>query len=61
MNAAWAAFARTGSPEDGLGVEWPSYEENSRQFMRFDTEAVGAITDPQSGSRKAWASLPDGG
>ena len=61
MNAAWAAFARTGSPADGLGVEWPSYEENSRQFMRFDTEAVGAITDPQSGSRKAWASLPEGG
>lgn len=57
MNAAWAAFARSGSPGDGLDTAWPAYDEDSRQVMRFDTDMVGVVTDPQSGPRKAWTKL----
>lgn len=38
MNAAWTAFARTGSPQTNQIPEWPLYEVTTRPTMIIDAE-----------------------
>lgn len=37
MTAAWAAFARSGSPQTPRLPQWPAYETGKRETMIFDT------------------------
>ncbi|MBV9255978.1 MAG: carboxylesterase/lipase family protein [Actinobacteria bacterium] len=53
MQAAWAAFARTGDPSsDGLG-EWPAYDTTRRQTMIIDS-APRVENDPDGHRREVW-------
>jgi para-nitrobenzyl esterase len=54
MNAAWTAFARTGSPDHGAMPAWPTYDPTRRGTMVFDIE-VGVVDDPLGADRRAWS------
>ncbi len=54
MLQAWAAFARTGSPEhDGL-PEWNSFTRERRSTMIFDV-VPELVDDPAGNERRAWS------
>ena len=55
--AAWAAFARTGSPNHPGLPNWPRYEPTTRATMRLDTTCQVEL-DPHSAERLAQAALP---
>jgi para-nitrobenzyl esterase len=46
MGGAWATFARTGNPNHRGLPHWPSYTENTRATMFFDTPCV-VRNDPE--------------
>jgi para-nitrobenzyl esterase len=52
MNATWAHFARTGSPEGPLSP-WPAYEPGPRSTMVLG-ESVGLTEDPMGEERALW-------
>lgn len=52
MNAAWAAFARTGNPSTPA-LEWPAFEPERRTTMVFDTAASRVENDPFGEERAA--------
>jgi len=52
MNAAWASFARTGSP----APDWPTYQTDSRSTMVLDAE-WRLEADPDGAERKVWEGL----
>jgi para-nitrobenzyl esterase len=54
MNAAWTAFARTGSPDHAGMPAWPSYDPASRSTMVFDHQ-VEVADDPLGSDRLAWS------
>ena len=54
MNAAWTAFARTGSPDHPGMPAWPSYDSSSRSTMIFDDQ-VEVVDDPLGSDRLAWS------
>ena len=54
MSGAWAAFARTGSP-DTAGLEWPEYGDARRTMMLDDGARVE--DDPRSGIREFFAGV----
>lgn len=54
MTAAWAAFARTGSPDTPALPRWPAYEAGNRETMIFDTDCR-VTSDPDSEFRKMFA------
>lgn len=53
MNAAWAAFARTGDPSVADLPEWPVYEESERATMVLDADCA-ATGDPSAAERRWW-------
>jgi para-nitrobenzyl esterase len=52
MNAAWAAFARTGNPSTP-GLAWPAFDPDRRTTMVFDTAASHVQDDPLGDERTA--------
>jgi len=57
MQAAWAAFARTGTPGHAGLPDWPRYNTQARPTMLFDTVCQLA-NDPAAAERHAQAALP---
>lgn len=57
MQAAWVAFARTGSPDHPDLPAWPAYDAARRATMILDDECRIEL-DPRAGERAAQASLP---
>ena len=56
MNAAWASFARTGSPSaDGL-PEWPVWDSDTRPTMVLGTERAVDL-DPAGHELAVWSEL----
>jgi para-nitrobenzyl esterase len=54
MNAAWIAFARTGSPRVDELPEWPAYDTTTRATMLLDN-ACKVQNDPDREARLLWA------
>jgi para-nitrobenzyl esterase len=54
MNAAWAAFARSGVPDHPGMPAWPVYDPARRPTMVFDN-TVEVVEDPLGSDRKAWS------
>ena len=52
MNAIWAHFARTGSPE-GPVAPWPAYEPGPRSTLVLG-ETIAVVEDPQGEERALW-------
>jgi para-nitrobenzyl esterase len=54
MSATWAAFARTGKPDNAALSSWPAYKTNERATMVFDTRCR-VVNDPGSEARLLWS------
>ncbi len=56
MSATWAAFARTGKPDNAAIPAWPAYTPESRATMVFDTRCR-AVNDPLRAARELWTKV----
>ena len=56
MAATWAAFARTGSPDNATIPAWPAYTEATRATMVFDTRCR-VVNDPLREARLLWSKV----
>jgi para-nitrobenzyl esterase len=54
MSATWAAFARTGSPNNPAIPAWPAYTTAERATMVFDTRCR-VVNDPGREARLLWS------
>jgi para-nitrobenzyl esterase len=55
-SATWAAFARTGTPDNKLIPHWPAYTAAERATMMIDTE-WRVQNDPQHEARLLWTRI----
>ncbi|HUY18152.1 MAG TPA: carboxylesterase/lipase family protein [Candidatus Binataceae bacterium] len=55
MSRTWAAFARSGNPNNDLIPEWPAYSSERRPTMIFD-DRCRLEFDPCAEERRAWDS-----
>jgi carboxylesterase type B len=53
VSGTWAAFARTGSPENGALPDWPAYTPDGRATMILDSECR-LVIDPDRDARLLW-------
>ena len=53
MSTTWAAFARTGSPENAALPRWPAYTPERRATMVLDSECR-LVADPDRDARLLW-------
>ena len=53
ISATWAAFARTGSPDNVAIPAWPAYTADTRAMMVFDTRCR-VVNDPLRDARLLW-------
>ena len=53
VSATWAAFARTGSPENPALPRWPAYTPEERATMVFDRDCR-VVADPDRDARLMW-------
>ena len=53
VSAIWAAFARTGSPENPALPRWPAYTPSERATMVFDSDCR-PVADPDRDARLLW-------
>ena len=51
ISAAWAAFARNGSPKHSGLPQWPRYSISDRATMIFDARASEVVNDPDGEQR----------
>ena len=58
-SGAWAAFARTGSPQTDALPAWPAYDTTTRATMLFDADPIVAA-DPDGEERRAWDGIDVG-
>jgi para-nitrobenzyl esterase len=56
MSATWAAFARSGVPDNALIPHWPAYDTTTRATMRLDAECR-IDQDPRGETRKLWQTI----
>jgi para-nitrobenzyl esterase len=56
MSGAWAAFARSGKPEDLAMPAWPAYNETERATMILDSECR-VEGDPGGETRLLWRAI----
>jgi para-nitrobenzyl esterase len=56
MSATWAAFARTGNPNNAAIPAWPAYSPDKRATMVFDTRC-GVVNDPGGAARELWTKV----
>jgi para-nitrobenzyl esterase len=54
MSATWAAFARTGKPDNAAIPAWPAYSPETRATMVFDTRCR-VVDDPGREARLFWS------
>jgi para-nitrobenzyl esterase len=54
MSATWAAFARTGKPDNAAIPAWPAYTPAERATMVFDTRCR-VVNDPFREARLLWS------
>jgi para-nitrobenzyl esterase len=54
LASTWAAFAKTGDPNNDKIPHWPAYDAASRSTMLFNNE-TRVENDPRSEMRKYWA------
>jgi para-nitrobenzyl esterase len=54
MSATWAAFARTGKPDNPTIPHWPAYDTAHRATMVFDTRCR-VVNDPLREARLLWS------
>src|SRR4029077_18806529 len=54
MSASWAAFARTGKPDNPAIPTWPAYDTAQRMTMVFDTRCR-VVNDPLRKARLLWS------
>jgi para-nitrobenzyl esterase len=54
LASVWAAFAKTGDPNNPTIPRWPAYDSTSRATMIFDND-TRVENDPRSEIRKFWA------
>jgi para-nitrobenzyl esterase len=57
LASAWAAFAKTGDPNNPQIPRWPSYDGATRATMVFDTD-TRVENDPRGEIRKFWEQMP---
>ena len=55
-SATWAAFARTGVPDNSAIPHWPAYTAADRATMMIDTE-WSVMNDPQHEARLLWTKI----
>jgi para-nitrobenzyl esterase len=55
-SATWAAFARSGTPDNRAIPHWPSYTPADRATMMIDTE-WRVQNDPQHEARLLWTKI----
>ncbi|MCL4402143.1 MAG: carboxylesterase family protein, partial [Acidobacteria bacterium] len=60
ISGAYAAFARTGSPNGGGLPEWPAYTTTRRATMIWDIPKSEAVNDPDPQERRLIAKYPSG-
>ena len=56
MSATWAAFARSGKPDNPAIPAWPGYTTTSRATMVFDTRCR-VVNDPLADARALWTKV----
>ncbi|MGE0259840.1 MAG: carboxylesterase/lipase family protein [Alphaproteobacteria bacterium] len=56
VSATWAAFARTGSPENPALPHWPGYTDANRATMAFDRDCR-ILNDPDGDVREMWGRI----
>lgn len=57
LASVWAAFAKTGDPNNPQVPRWPAYDATTRATMVFDTD-TRVENDPRSEIRKFWEQMP---
>jgi len=57
LSAAWAAFARSGDPNNPQIPHWPPYAPTSRETLIFD-ERIRVEKDPDADLHALWAASP---
>jgi para-nitrobenzyl esterase len=55
MSATWAAFARSGSPDNSAIPTWLTYGAAERATMMFDTRCRIVVNDPLREARELWS------
>jgi len=60
MSATWAAFARTGKPDNPAIPVWPAYTGAERATMVFDTRCR-VVNDPLRDARLLWSRVATAG
>jgi para-nitrobenzyl esterase len=60
LSAAWAAFARTGTPGT-KALPWPAYTISERATMMFDGPESRVVNDPDKEERMMLRDRPSGG
>jgi len=60
VSATWAAFARTGGPENPALPHWPAYTQEERATMILDSECR-LVADPDRDARLMWQRVATGG
>jgi para-nitrobenzyl esterase len=61
LAGAWAAFARTGSPNHGGIPSWPAYSPDRRATMIFTAGGASVENDPSREARLKYLTLPRSG
>ena len=56
MSAAWAAFARSGSPNHGGLPNWPAFNPTERATMVFNNESR-VVNDPYGEERRVMQAI----
>ncbi len=56
LASVWAAFAKTGDPNNPMIPRWPAYDATTRATMVFDND-TRVEQDPRSEIRKFWAQM----
>jgi para-nitrobenzyl esterase len=56
VSSTWAAFARTGSPQNADLPAWPAYTPEERATMVLDSECR-LVTDPDRDARLLWGRI----
>ena len=57
LASTWAAFAKTGNPDNDAIPHWPAYDATTRATMTFDTN-TRVVNDPRGAIRQYWSQHP---
>jgi para-nitrobenzyl esterase len=57
MSATWAAFARSGKPDNAAIPAWSAYTTDQRAMMMFDTRCRVVVNEPLRDARLLWSGV----